>query len=106
EGQHLLMHAAAGGVGHFAVQIARYLGARVSGTASGHNAAFLKEIGVQNHIDYTREKFEDQGEAFDLVFDTLGEDTTVKSYAVLKPGGKLVSIVGGVKENHKSVLDE
>ena len=106
EGQHLLMHAAAGGVGHFAVQIARHLGAEVSGTASGHNAAFLKEIGVQEHIDYTREDVADQAGRYDLVFDPIGGDTTLKSFATLKPGGKLISIVGGVKEAHEQELAE
>lgn len=57
KGQHLLMHAAAGGVGHYAVQIARHFGATVSGTASAANAAYLKELGVENVIDYTSENF-------------------------------------------------
>jgi NADPH:quinone reductase-like Zn-dependent oxidoreductase len=97
-GQHLLMHAAAGGVGHFAVQIAKYLGVRVTGTASNHNASFLKEIGADSHIDYTQEPFEDKVQELDVVFDPIGGETTVRSLEIIKQGGSLISIVGGVKE--------
>jgi NADPH:quinone reductase-like Zn-dependent oxidoreductase len=58
KGQHLLMHAAAGGVGHFAIQIAKHFGAKVSGTASAVNADYLKSLGVDLVIDYTKERFE------------------------------------------------
>src|SRR5690606_5816016 len=102
----LLMHAAAGGVGHFAVQIARHFGALVTGTASASNEIFLKEIGVSDVIDYTKESFEDKVRGVDVVFDPIGDDTTVKSLKVLKRGGSLISIVGGVKENLASILDE
>ena len=105
-GQHLLMHAAAGGVGHFAVQIARHFGALVTGTASASNASFLKEIGANDTIDYTKENFEDKAREVDVVFDPIGGETTVKSLKVLKRGGSLVSIVGGVKENVGPILEE
>lgn len=98
KGQHLLMHAAAGGVGHFAVQIAKHLGARVSGTASAANAEFLKNLGMDQHIDYTTQKFEDAVKDINVVFDPIGGETTIRSIEVLKPGGILISIVGGVKE--------
>ncbi|HYE54429.1 MAG TPA: NADP-dependent oxidoreductase [Chitinophagaceae bacterium] len=98
-GQHLLMHAAAGGVGHYAVQIAKHLGATVTGTASAANAGFLQELGVDHVIDYTTVNFEEQVSDVDMVFDPIGGETTRRSIQVLRPGGTLVSIVGGVKDN-------
>ncbi|HEU4785546.1 MAG TPA: NADP-dependent oxidoreductase [Ktedonobacterales bacterium] len=91
-GQTLLVHAAAGGVGHVAVQLAKWRGARVIGTASAHNADFLRGIGVDHVIDYTHERFEDAVRAVDVVLDTQGDETQRRSFAVLKPGGMLVSI--------------
>lgn len=106
KGQHLLMHAAAGGVGHFAVQLAKQLGAQVTGTASVQNADFLKELGVDRAIDYTTQKFYEQVHDVDVVFDPIGGETTAQSLQVLKPGGVLVSIVGGVKDSLKPVAEE
>lgn len=97
-GQRLLLHAAGGGVGHFALQIAKHLGAQVSGTASGNKATFLQELGINEHIDYTQKDFEVYGRVFDVVLDPLGGETTSKSLKVIKAGGKLISIVGGVKD--------
>ena len=91
-GQTLLVHAAAGGVGHVAVQLAKWKGARVIGTASAHNADFLRALGVDQVIDYTHERFEDVARAVDVVLDTQGDETQRRSFAVLKPGGMLVSI--------------
>jgi NADPH:quinone reductase-like Zn-dependent oxidoreductase len=105
-GQHLLVHAAAGGVGHFAVQIARHLGATVTGTASAANAAFLKELGVRQHLDYTRQDMYAALSGVDVVLDPLGGDTTARSLEVLKPGGTLVSIVGGVKDHLQPLIAE
>jgi len=99
KGQHLLMHAAAGGVGHFAVQLAKHFGATVSGTASAQNQQFLKDLGVDQPIDYKAQPIEKAAKDIDIVFDPIGGDTTAASIAVLKPGGVLVSIVGGVKDN-------
>lgn len=99
KGQHLLMHAAAGGVGHFAVQLAKHFGATVSGTASAENQQFLKDLGVDQPIDYKAQPIEKAAKDIDIVFDPIGGDTTAASIAVLKPGGVLVSIVGGVKDN-------
>lgn len=97
-GQRVLIHAAAGGVGHFAVQIARHLGATVYGTASAANADFLKVLGVDRFIDYTTDDFAAIATDIDIVLDPIGGDTTVRSLDVMKPGGVLVSIVGGAKE--------
>ncbi len=91
-GQTLLVHAAAGGVGHVAVQLGKWRGARVIGTASARNADFLRGLGVDQVIDYTHERFEDAARDVDVVLDTQGEETQRRSFAVLKPGGMLVSI--------------
>jgi NADPH:quinone reductase-like Zn-dependent oxidoreductase len=91
-GQTLLVHAAAGGVGHVAVQLATWRGAHVIGTASAHNADFLRGLGVDQVIDYTRERFDEVARDVDVVLDTQGDETQRRSFAVLKPGGVLVSI--------------
>ena len=98
EGQQVFVHAAAGGVGHFAVQIAKALGATVTGTASGANREYLQDLGVDYFIDYTVEEFSTAASEMDIVLDPLGGETTQKSVRLLKPGGTLISIVGGAKE--------
>src|SRR5438105_1003728 len=91
--QKVLIHGAAGGVGSFAVQLAKWKGAYVIGTASGRNQAFLRELGVDEPIDYEKTRFEDVVHDVDVVFDTLGGDTQNRSWKALKKGGILVSIV-------------
>ena len=91
-GQKILIHAAAGGVGSFAVQLAKWKGAYVIGTASGRNQSFLQELGVDQPIDYEETQFEDLVRDVDVVFDTLGGDIQKRSWKVLKKGGFLVSI--------------
>ena len=93
QGQKILIHGAAGGVGSFAVQLAKWKGAHVVGTASGRNQAFLRELGVDDPIDYEKTRFEDVVHDVDVVLDTLGGDTQNRSWKVLKKGGILVSIV-------------
>lgn len=93
KGQTVLVHAGAGGVGHFAVQIAKARGARVIATASESNLAFLKELGADVVIDYRAQKFEDVAKDVDVVLDPMGGDTQERSIGVVKPGGFLVSIV-------------
>ncbi len=97
-GEKILIHAAAGGVGHFAVQIAKYLGAFVIGTASEANYDFVKELGADDFVDYTKEKFEDIVKDADVVFDTVGGDNPMRSLYVLKEGGRLVGIAGGIAD--------
>ncbi|MGH8728265.1 MAG: NADP-dependent oxidoreductase [Burkholderiales bacterium] len=92
-GQTVLVHAAAGGVGSFAVQLAKWRGARVIGTASKRNHEFLRELGVDEAIDYETTRFEDVVRGVDVVFDTIGGDTQKRSWKVLKKGGILVSIL-------------
>ena len=94
----MLIHGAAGGVGSFAVQFAKWKGARVIGTASSTNAQFLKSIGADVVIDYKAERFEDVVHDVDAVLDTIGGDTFERSWGVLKPGGFLVTTVANVPE--------
>jgi NADPH:quinone reductase-like Zn-dependent oxidoreductase len=93
EGQTILIHAAAGGVGIFAVQLARLAGAQVIATASAHNHDFLRELGANEVIDYTTTRFEEVVHDVDLVFDLVGGDTLQRSWQVVKQGGVLVSVV-------------
>lgn len=90
-GQKVLIHAAAGGVGTFAVQFARWKGAYVIGTASENNLDFIKQIGAHEAIDYKNETFENKLHDIDLVFDTIGGDTQKRSLEVLKNGGRLIT---------------
>lgn len=91
-GQTVLIHAAAGGVGHMAVQLAKMRGAKVIGTASTH-LDFIKELGVDQAIDYKATAFEDVVKDVDVVFDLMGGDTQERSWKVLKPGGILLATV-------------
>ncbi|MFI2645575.1 NADP-dependent oxidoreductase [Streptomyces sp. NPDC018610] len=92
-GQRVLIHAAAGGVGHVAVQIAKAHGAYVIGTASAGKHDFLREIGVDEPIDYRTTDVTEAVRDVDVVLDTLGGDTSVRSLRMLRPGGIVVSIL-------------
>jgi NADPH:quinone reductase-like Zn-dependent oxidoreductase len=92
-GQRVLIHAGSGGVGHFAVQLAKWKGAYVFATASTKNQDLLRELGVDEPIDYTQQRFEDIARKIDIVLDTLGGETQERSWSVLKKGGVLVSLV-------------
>jgi len=98
KGQSVLIHGAAGGVGTFAVQFAKWKGAYVIGTASEKNAEFLKNIGADEVIDYKNQRFEDLVSNMDVVLDTVGGDTFERSWGVLKPGGFLVTTVASIPE--------
>ena len=93
-GQRILIHAAAGGVGSFAVQLAKWKGAYVIGTASGSNVDFVKSLGTDEVIDYKTQKFEEVVKDVDVVFDLIGGDVEKNSIKVLKRGGILVTTVG------------
>ena len=93
-GQRVLIHAAAGGVGHFAVQIARHTGAYVIGTASAENREFVLGLGANEHVDYTAQRFEEVIKNVDFVLDTVGGENIDRSIGLLKKGGTLVSING------------
>lgn len=90
-GQRVLIHGAAGGVGHFAVQFARARGAHVIATCSGQDAEFVRSLGAEEVIDYHSERFEDRVREIDLVYDLVDGDTQDRSWAVLKDGGTMVS---------------
>jgi NADPH:quinone reductase-like Zn-dependent oxidoreductase len=93
-GQTVLIHAAAGGVGHFAVQIAKWKEAKVIATASANNEGFLRELGADEVIDYRTTKFEEAVHDVDVVLDTMAGDTRQRSWQVLKKGGILVATLG------------
>ncbi|KQV06265.1 NADP-dependent oxidoreductase [Leifsonia sp. Root112D2] len=98
EGQRMLIHAGAGGVGHFAVQIATHFGAHVIATGSTRNQDWLRELGASEVVDYTTTRFEDAVEEVDVVIDLIGnvhENTGSRSLKVMKPGGLIVNIPTG-----------
>lgn len=92
-GQTALIHGAAGGVGVFATQLARWRGAHVLTTASARDADFVRALGADEVIDYATTRFEEVVHDADVVFDTVGGDTLARSWRVVKPGGALVSVV-------------
>ena len=91
EGQRVLIHGGAGGVGHFAIQFAKAKGAWVATTVSAADKDFVSDLGADQVIDYKSEKFEDAIEPVDLVFDLIGGETQDRSFHVVKPGGALIS---------------
>lgn len=92
-GQTVLVHGGSGGVGSFAVQIAKALGARVIATASTANQDLLKQLGADVAIDYTKARFEEVAHDVDVVIDPVGGETLARSYAVVKRGGIIVTLV-------------
>jgi NADPH:quinone reductase-like Zn-dependent oxidoreductase/glyoxylase-like metal-dependent hydrolase (beta-lactamase superfamily II) len=97
-GQTVLIHGAAGGVGSAAVQIARAAGAHVIGTASANNLRFLKALGAEEAVDYRARRFEDVVRAVDLVLNAANAETSRRSIGVLREGGTLVTLVGGIDQ--------
>jgi NADPH:quinone reductase-like Zn-dependent oxidoreductase len=93
-GQTVLIHGGSGGVGTFAIQIAKARGATVIATASSSNQELLKQLGADEAIDYTERKFENVAQDVDVVLDTVGRDTLTRSYDVVKKGGIIVTIAG------------
>lgn len=101
EGRRVLVHAAAGGVGHFAVQLAEHLGAHVIGTARQDKHAWLYELGADKLIDYTKESFEDLVSEVDVVIDLVGDGidhTSTRSLETLRGDGLLIAVPSGVSE--------
>jgi NADPH:quinone reductase-like Zn-dependent oxidoreductase len=92
-GQRILIHGGSGGVGHFAVQLAKWKGAQVLATASTQNQELLRKLGADESIDYTTQRFDEVARKIDVVLDTIGGETQERSWAVLKKGGVLVSLV-------------
>jgi len=92
-GQTVLIHGGSGGVGSMAIQIAKARGAKVIATASTPNQDLLKQLGADVAIDYTKTKFEDFAKDVDVVLDPIGRDTLARSYAVVKKGGFIATLV-------------
>ena len=90
-GERVLIHGASGGVGYLAVQFAKLKGATVFATASGPNLDWVRSLGADEAIDYKAQRFEDVGQDIDLVFDLIAGETRARSWAVLKPQGRLVT---------------
>jgi NADPH:quinone reductase-like Zn-dependent oxidoreductase len=97
-GQTVLIHGGSGGVGSFAIQIAKVRGAKVIATASTPNQDLLKQLGADVAVDYTKTKFEEVAKDVDVVLDPIGKDTLARSYAVVKKGGIIVSLVSRVDQ--------
>jgi NADPH:quinone reductase-like Zn-dependent oxidoreductase len=94
KGQKVLIHAGSGGVGTFAIQLAKHIGATVATTTSSANVGLVKDLGADIVIDYKKQAFESILSDYDVVLNSLGSDTLEKSLEVLKPGGRLISISG------------
>jgi NADPH:quinone reductase-like Zn-dependent oxidoreductase len=94
DGQHVLVHGAAGGVGSMVVQLAKWKRAKVAGTSSAKNLDYLRSMGVDEAIDYGSQKFEEVVRDLDVVYDTIGGPTQDRSLKALRAGGTLVSTVG------------
>jgi NADPH:quinone reductase-like Zn-dependent oxidoreductase len=94
KGQKVLIHAGSGGVGTFAIQLAKHVGATVATTTSTANIDLVKQLGADVVVDYKKDDFEKSVNDYDVVLNSLGPETLVKSLSVLRPGGQLISISG------------
>ncbi len=97
-GDKVLIHAASGGVGHFAVQIAKHLGARVAATSSARNREFVLSLGADQHIDYVSQNLKDEVSGMDFVLDTIGGETLARSIDVVRDGGKIITLIPALDE--------
>jgi NADPH:quinone reductase-like Zn-dependent oxidoreductase len=97
-GDRVLIHAASGGVGHYAVQVAKHLGAHVTGTSSVANKDFVLSLGADEHVDYKARPFEEVIKNIDFVLDTIGGDYIPRSLSVMRKGGTIISIPSGLNE--------
>lgn len=101
QGDKVLIHSAAGGVGHYAVQMSKHLGAYVIGTSSPENRDLVMNLGASEHINYKEQLFENSVRDVDFVLDTIGGDYIDRSLKVLKHGGTIISIPSGASESVK-----
>ncbi|MDN5283841.1 MAG: NADPH:quinone reductase [Mucilaginibacter sp.] len=104
-GDRVLIHAAAGGVGHYAVQIAKHFGAYVIGTSSAANRDFVLSIGADEHIDYKAQKLTESVKNVDFVLECLDNQSILDSIEVIKPGGRLISILNEISQEAKDKAD-
>ncbi len=101
--KRILVHGGAGGIGTFAIQIAKHLGAYAAATASTDSIKYVKDLGADEIIDYRRQSFQDLLHDYDAVFDTVGGDTYVNSFKVLKKGGIIVSML---EQPHADLMEK
>ena len=101
KGDRVLIHAAAGGVGHYAVQIAKHIGAYVIGTSSAANKDFIMALGADEHIDYHRQNLAERITDVDFVLESTGKQNILDSLDLIKPGGQLISILAQITEEAK-----
>jgi NADPH:quinone reductase-like Zn-dependent oxidoreductase len=106
-GQTVLIHGAAGGVGGYAIQFAKWKGAQVIATASAANIDYVKNLGADRAIDYAAQSFEEEAQDVDVVFDLVGGETQARSWQIIRSGGVLVSTIGvpssGIPENIRAI---
>jgi NADPH:quinone reductase-like Zn-dependent oxidoreductase len=105
-GQRILIHAAAGGVGHVAVQLANWLGATTIGTASASNQSYLEGLGLDEFVNYRDVRFEEVVDDCDVVLDLVGGETFERSVGVLRSGGYLAKLPGPLTERERALLDD
>jgi NADPH2:quinone reductase len=104
EGQKVLINGASGSIGTFAVQLAKYFGAEVTGVCSTKNIDLIRSLGADKVIDYTKEEFEKTEDAYDIIFDTVGKSSFKQCRDALKPNGKYISTVMSAKLIFQSIL--
>ena len=102
KGQRVLIHAGSGGVGHYAIQVAKHLGAYVITTSSEQNKRFVMQLGADEHIDYQAVNFEDELKDIDFVLNTQSAEIGERSIAVLKKGGAMISIASAITDEIKT----
>jgi NADPH:quinone reductase-like Zn-dependent oxidoreductase len=104
KGQHVLINGASGSIGTFAVQIAKYFGAEVTGVCSTKNIELVKSLGADKVVDYTKEDFTQTGDTYDIIFDTVGKSSYAHNKKILKNGGKYLVTVMTLKRIVLSLL--
>ena len=92
-GDKVLIHAGSGGVGHFAIQIAKHIGATVVATSSARNREFVLSLGADQHVDYAKQNLKDEVDNVDFVLDTIGGDTLARSLDVVRANGKIITVI-------------
>lgn len=105
KGDKVLIHGASGGVGHFAVQIAKHLGAHVIGTSSEKNKEFVLSLGADEHISYNNQQFENELNAIDFVLETVGADNFQKSVKILKNKGTIINLPAPISEEDQKAAE-